>query len=706
MATKHEAEGLVTPSTRAEAVTSSQDDNQSPRTLKDSAPSLFWRVGMPALLLTIPLAYVGKSDASDEMGTTKAWVVLMAMTVYLDGRERSDFGDDVREVLQIASTLWPISFAAVLGPTLKTLALYSAERGSRLGLLEFLLSSQTTFATLKNLVVRQHLSIWTIGIGVIWCLSPLGGQAAVRSLHPRPNSTTHYIRAMHYLRSNISDIVRFYQGNQPGDDEGALWGGSGQSMLISGMRSIVVASFSSPDILVSHGNGSSVDFTEVAYSFGGADGVGRLGRRDLWQNVRVPYLQLLPGYKAEKPHDWVPVPEWAVPWVSLVGIPIRGGSTIGAGNSTMVIQSHYQTLSCGAEFNGTDWVTEGSEKLSFHDTRKGADPLHLQEGQDNPNGAKPNIFIDIVNSSRAITEHNTQWQGLGRMQEPTSKLELIVGGVCSNGLGESAYMLRTCKISTSYAEVGVVCTRLGESDSLQCHADRVRHTPGRPISGNLTAISSNLLLGRLIYEFPFITASYHLGQSSAIERYLWDPPTSFGFRGSGPTINPGCFPNVSTEEYQARLSTALNTVIMSTYNATVLKGAEGASLDGRNFMWHNTTAEWSRFTDDVYVLSRAWFAMAMLSTVVLLGCAVANVAIRCFIKAPDFLNSVTGMTRDSPYIQVQPLGGSGVSSCDRMLDVKDVRVRICDVRPESEVGKIALTTNVDSPKLDWRRTYS
>ncbi|KAF5646996.1 uncharacterized protein FTJAE_1827 [Fusarium tjaetaba] len=52
--------------------------------------------------------------------------------------------------------------------------------------------------------------------------------------------------------------------------------------------------------------------------------------------------------------------------------------------------------------------------------------------------------------------------------------------------------------------------------------------------------------------------------------------------------------------------------------------------------------------------------MAMLSTVVLLGCAVANVAIRCFIRAPDFLGNVTGMTRDSPYIQVDSPGGSGL----------------------------------------------
>ncbi|KAF5011262.1 hypothetical protein FDECE_2615 [Fusarium decemcellulare] len=366
----------------------------------------------------------------------------------------------------------------------------------------------------------------------------------------------------------------------------------------------------------------------------------------------------------------------------------------------MVIQSHYQTLFCGDEFNGTDWVKEGSEKLTFHDTRSDIG-LQWQEGQENPNGAKPNIFIDIVNSSRIMTDHNANWLGVEPVQEPTSKLELVIGGPC-----RSAYMLRTCKISTSYAEVGVACTRLGISDSLQCQAERVRHTPGRPISGNLTAISSFLLLRRLIYEFTFITAGYHVSQSGAIEDYLWDPPTSFGYGGSGPVIDPGCFPNVPTEAFQARLSTALNTVIMATYNATMLRGGEGTSLDDRNFMWHNTTAEWSSFTDDVYILSRGWFAMAMMSTLMLLGCAATNVAIRCFIRAPDFLDSVTGMTRDSPYIQVMPPGGSGVSGCDRILEAKDVKVRICDVRPESEVGKIALTTNVDSPKLDWRRTYS
>ncbi|KAF5632614.1 hypothetical protein F25303_9345 [Fusarium sp. NRRL 25303] len=299
------------------------------------------------------------------------------------------------------------------------------------------------------------------------------------------------------------------------------------------MRRILVASFSSLDKFVSHGNDSSIDFTAVAYSFAGKEGVSVLGRKDLWQNVRVVYLQLPPGYSYEKPHGWVTVPsDCAVPWMSLVG-------------------SHYQLLSCGEEFNGMDWVKEGSEKLSFQDTKKGAKASHLQEGQENLNGTKPNTFIDIANSCHVISEHNTHWQGLEQIHQPTSKHELVVEALCSSELKDSACILWTCKISTSYAKAGVACTKLATSDSPDC-------------------------------------------RSSAIERYLWDPPTSFGYRGRGPGFNPGCFPNVSTEEFQARLSTVLNTAIMVTYNATVLVDADLADLENLNFIWHNTKAEWSR----------------------------------------------------------------------------------------------------------------
>jgi hypothetical protein len=51
----------------------------------------------------------------------------------LDKKAESDSGNGIMQAMAVTSTLWPILFAAVLGPTLKALALHRALRGARLG---------------------------------------------------------------------------------------------------------------------------------------------------------------------------------------------------------------------------------------------------------------------------------------------------------------------------------------------------------------------------------------------------------------------------------------------------------------------------------------------------------------------------------------------------------------------------------------------
>jgi hypothetical protein len=47
-----------------------------------------------------------------------------------------------------------------------------------------------------------------------------------------------------------------------------------------------------------------------------------------------------------------------------------------------------------------------------------------------------------------------------------------------------------------------------------------------------------------------------------------------------------------------------------------------------------------------------------------------------------------------------------MSGSDRLKGMKDVKVRICDVYPEQEIGRIALTTELGSPELRWKRAYA
>ncbi|KAI8685427.1 hypothetical protein NCS55_00214900 [Fusarium keratoplasticum] len=661
-----------------------ENPQKIPRTLKEWAPSWFWRVGVSILLIAIPVGYI----------------ILVAMVAYLNNKEQSSFGDDVLEVLQVASTLWPISFAAVAGPCLKTLALHRAERGSSIASLEFLLTSQTTVAAFKNIFTVRHITAWSIGIALVWCLSPLGGQAAVRSLHLQPISAVTEVPALYYLGSNISDFNFFYNGS---GDIGVFAGGSVRSSLISEFRSAILASFYMPDTLISHANGSTDGFDSAITALGGPSQAARLGQRDPWRNVRIPFLELLPGYDPNDPSSWVSVPsDMVVPYASLIGIPIRGGSFNRAGNSTLIIHAHYQTLSCKRTFNAIDWFRVGSTKLLYNDPSWLGLPLKRYEGKGKGN---PNIVLDFVNNT-ALRGHSVGLRYPDVDFEPESKLELAVGGRCEGDVsGVPDWILQICDISTSYVDIQVACTRLSPSDDLTCQAARVRNSPGFPIAGNLTALSSLRTIGGIVWELPFVTASDHLGEASGLEKYLRDPTYVFKRTPEAFYYTPGCFSNVSLDVFGSRMATVLNTAIMAMYNFSVLTGGDGISLKGRNGIWHDSTATWTEFVESRYVMHKAWFSVSLASTLVLFSLSVLNVVIRCIIKAPDFLEGVAGLTRDSQYIRV-PQEGSGMSGSDRLQMIKGTEVRICDVNPDSDIGRIALTTNVDSPKLDWRRTYS
>lgn len=626
----------------------------------------------------------------------------MGIVASLHNKTESSFGNNVREVLQVASTVWPISFAAVIGPFLRTLALYKAEKGSTLGTLEFLSSSQTTASAFLNLALLGGTQVWTYAIVVIWGLSPLGGQAALRSLSLLPNSSTIETPAIHYLGSNLSDLNPLYgAGIYSGEgDWGIFYFNGFYEDFVFDYRKLISAAFSTPYITVSHANGSSENFDKAVEILGGKWEAARMGHRDPWRNVRVPVLELLPEYDKSDPTAWVPVPSnIVVSYASFIGIPIRGGSFPRAGNSTMVIGTNYQTVSCGADFNGSSWITPTANKFYFHKVEE--DSLVMQTSFQLP--VYPNIFLDAVRDSQTLKEHIDVSRWLS-YKEPNTKLRLVIGGPCTYA-GNQRYrtFLRTCDLSTTYVDVEVSCTRLTTADDLKCQVVRLRHATGFPIAGNRTALSNYGALRGMVWELPRSTADYDIGPPSVIEQYLKDPTDTF-VRSVTTNQYPGCFTNVSLAAFEARFATVVNTVIRASFNATVLTGADGTSLENRNMMWKNTTATWTEFTESIYALNKGWFAIWLIATLVLSISAIANIAIRAIVMAPDFMNSVAGLTRDSPYVNV-PQDQSGASGSDRLMRLKRTEVKICDVQPDADVGRIAFTTDLDGRKLNWGRLY-
>lgn len=92
-------------------------------------------------------------------------------------------------------------------------------------------------------------------------------------------------------------------------------------------------------------NGTGPRFQEGIERLGGVGKAIVASKMDMWGNVRLSYLELLPHYNPESPHDWVDVPPNEIPvYESLVGVPLLGFSNKSTGNITFEIKAFYTTL--------------------------------------------------------------------------------------------------------------------------------------------------------------------------------------------------------------------------------------------------------------------------------------------------------------------------------------------------------------------------
>ncbi|OMP86674.1 hypothetical protein BK809_0003846 [Diplodia seriata] len=134
-----------------------------------------------------------------------------------------------------------------------------------------------------------------------------------------------------------------------------------------------------------------------------------------------------------------------------------------------------------------------------------------------------------------------------------------------------------------------------------------------------------------------------------------------------------------------------------------LVGMNSMDLDNKPG-WANTTGNFTAFTADYYELQKPWFTLYMASTLVLTLCGLVNVVLRTMIRAPDFLGSISALTRDSPFVDAPP-GGSTMDGTDRARLLKDKWVRIQDVKPDEEVGRIAFSDGKGPGGLRIGRRY-
>ncbi|KAF8850134.1 hypothetical protein BDZ45DRAFT_809365 [Acephala macrosclerotiorum] len=110
-----------------------------------------------------------------------------------------------------------------------------------------------------------------------------------------------------------------------------------------------------------------------------------------------------------------------------------------------------------------------------------------------------------------------------------------------------------------------------------------------------------------------------------------------------------------------------------------------------------TTAEAKHDVQPHYVCNKAFTALLVLISILLLIAAVATIALKSLTLAPDILGYVSSNTRHNEYCGVNP--ASRLTRLERARTIEKVVVRIGDVKGDSEVGHIAFATGDEEIRL-------
>jgi hypothetical protein len=133
-----------------------------------------------------------------------------------------------------------------------------------------------------------------------------------------------------------------------------------------------------------------------------------------------------------------------------------------------------------------------------------------------------------------------------------------------------------------------------------------------------------------------------------------------------------------------------------------------ALVGGLPFIPASTTATASRRTP-VYACSIGWMAALLVAAAALAatGAAALVLQLRCTL-APDMLRYVASMTYANPHFRA-PAGGTALDGLERAKLLRNVRVRIGDVRGnDGDVGEVAFAAadGVEVRELEHKRQYA
>ncbi|KAF2156613.1 hypothetical protein K461DRAFT_263645 [Myriangium duriaei CBS 260.36] len=562
----------------------------------------------------------------------------------------------------LGPTIFPILFAAIAGTALKMVARLLAERGAKLGVLETLVTSRTLFGVVQNQFLMNHVTLIGCLLLVLWAFSPLGGQASLRIL------------AFDYRLDNSTTPVVY---------------------MPTGPQGWPAENFTKLDV-------TTENIMPITYPLYGSTMAApmkiKTSSQDEWFNVKIPRQEVVMNSTADS-QGWRNVPSYPLAvqdYATLSGIPM-GRFPLGQ-NTTSVfsIEYSYTDLNCTNRtfFPPGDQRWADMVGFPYDNSFVGLNASTVFQGSGNAELNRTSFWVTF--DSRQFDKKDF---GKNIFATPRTLIfgsEIAAHADTPNEMeeGYDGVVVRNCTMQQVYLEAMVNCT-----------ADNCAVRAMRP-SLQFAKEDPNVVLYHFFGYFfstMFPSVLNPLSQVNATQDlFLRGADMPFNTQESLESL-PLMW-SVDDETFSKRLGVSINTYAqIRTSPYPLIQGVPPPNdqqwANGSSSIWPSSVSEdpgrparWTTAntttTVAIFACQPAWFGVLLVSSLVLLSLSVANALLKLTITAPDVMGYVSSLTYDNPFVPLPP-GGSVLDAPERSRALYDLRVRIGDVQPESEVGRIA-----------------
>jgi hypothetical protein len=526
--------------------------------------------------------------------------------------------------------------------------------GAKVIHLEQLLGSTDILPTLETMYSLRSVSVVGLTLLFVWIVGNISDQAILRVL-----ST-----GFEFSSSNTS----FYYFDTSVDRG--------------------LSTYSPPAQVVTYGGIASTVFQAGVLSAS----VGLNYPSDIWGNVKIPILQDLNASLADA-NGWIPVPTSNVSFTSLIGTPIAGISP--EGNSRFPITTSYFYATCGNPVlysNKNDEVTWPEQNVSTCGIN--TPPTLLGGNRKSSNGT-------ILGTCSLGSLMDNTWN---ESESSSSQLRLVL----FQNQAFSGISAFNCSIEYITAESVVECA------GLNCSVTSIRaatsSTPSwiSPLENCTTA--QNFYDQFAAACQPFQTSYLNAPVSSPLEVYLMYNGV---YNGAGTDYIPQLsvdLASLSAADLSDRFTRVLNSFWTASFAPSYVPGAMSSfnlsSLAGNPSLTRaypgiqgSTPVVKSTL---IYVCNYAWLVLLLFASGGFALMAVGATILKFRVAVPDVFAYTSSVLRAPPHLESRDLPNPALPN-----SIKNCVVRLKDVEPGEQIGRLALMEMKDGPDhLAKKRTYA